>query len=318
MKVSVIVPSFNRRALTSRAVQSVLNQTYRDLEILVIDDASRKEELYEPAPADADRVRVIRHDANGGVSVARNTGIKEATGPLVAFLDSDDYWFPAKLEEQVRLFLEQKDPGRTLLYGPYYKIGEISYTRTPIMPLAKGQKVGDYILINYGCLHVNTWLGLRDYLAQFPFDPGLRNAEEWDVVLRMEAAGGNFLYCPNVGSVRNVDLREDRLSTRANIESRRRFLAQNIDRLSLPAHAVLDFVTTEDANPSGGRWQWLNVRLKFFLSHAGLNPAQRVALLMRYVAARTTHKIKEQFIQRNLDKADFVVPEVMKTQMKME
>ena len=309
MEVSVIVPSFNRRALTARAVRSVLDQTWRDLEVVVIDDASREEEVYAPEPADAPRVRVVRHQVNGGVSVARNTGIKAAAAPLVAFLDSDDYWLPHKLEEQLRVFREQTDTSRLLLYGPYYTVDGSFFVPSPFAPLRAGQAIGDYILIDYGCLHVDTWLARRDYLAQIPFDPALKNSEDWDMLLRMEAAGGRFAWCPGAGAVRNVDLRPDRLTTQTHLESHRRFLDQNMGRLTPQAHAVWTAVIEEDAQPSPSKGAWLASRMKFFLTAPRLGFVQRVTLPVRYLAARVLHKIREKMRRRKIEEAGWMQSE---------
>jgi glycosyltransferase involved in cell wall biosynthesis len=303
MEVSVIVPSFNRRALTARAVRSVLGQTWRDLEVVVVDDASREEEVYEPEPADAGRVRVIRQRVNGGVSVARNAGVEAAAAPLVAFLDSDDYWLPHKLEEQMRIFRAQKDPARLLVYGPYYSVDSSFFIRAPFQPLRQGQALGDYLLIEYGCLHVDTWLARRDYLRQFPFDPGLQNSEDWDVLLRLEAAGGLFAWCPGPGAVRKVDLRPDRLTTRAHLESHRRFLERNAGRLSPSAHAVHAAITDEAAQPEKTGARWLAARLSFLLSAPRLGFFQRLALPARYFAARAAHRIRERLQRRKIDGA---------------
>ncbi len=101
--VSVIIPTYNRRTLVLRALGSVLEQTFKDSEILVVDDGSTDDTL-EALKDFSQKVRVIRHERNLGVSAARNTGVRASTAPLVAFLDSDDRWLPRKLETQVRFF----------------------------------------------------------------------------------------------------------------------------------------------------------------------------------------------------------------------
>jgi glycosyltransferase involved in cell wall biosynthesis len=98
--VSVIIPTFNRAHRIARAVASVLYQTFTDYEILVIDDGS-EDATPETLRPFRSRVRCITHSRNRGVSAARNTGIRESHSPLVAFLDSDDYWLPDKLAAQI-------------------------------------------------------------------------------------------------------------------------------------------------------------------------------------------------------------------------
>jgi len=100
--VSVIIPTYNRGWIVRDAIDSVLGQTYADFELIVVDDGSTDR---TPPILDAygDRLRVIRQ-ANQGVSAARNRGIGESSGPLIALLDSDDIWLPKKLAVQVDFF----------------------------------------------------------------------------------------------------------------------------------------------------------------------------------------------------------------------
>ncbi|MBI5584173.1 MAG: glycosyltransferase family 2 protein [Deltaproteobacteria bacterium] len=101
-QVSVIIPTFNRGALTARAVASVLAQTRPPQEILVIDDGSSDDTGNLLNERFGDRIRYLRQ-ANRGPGAARNRGVREARSELVAFLDSDDTWRPEKLEAQVPL-----------------------------------------------------------------------------------------------------------------------------------------------------------------------------------------------------------------------
>ena len=106
--VSVIIPTFNRSKKGSRAITSVLNQTFTDYEVIVVDDGSVDETADSLRPF-SHRIRTIAHAQNRGVSAARNSGIKASRSPLCAFLDSDDYWLPEKLECQVRFFKENPE-----------------------------------------------------------------------------------------------------------------------------------------------------------------------------------------------------------------
>ncbi len=101
-KVSVIIPTHNRAAMLKRAVDSVLAQTFDDFELLIVDDCSTDETPEVMARLDDPRIRVFRHCRNRGVSAARNTGISNAHGEYIAFLDDDDEFFPTKIEKQVQ------------------------------------------------------------------------------------------------------------------------------------------------------------------------------------------------------------------------
>lgn len=102
--VSVIIPTHNRAHLVSRAIRSVLDQTYEDLELIVVDDAST-DDTDEVVKAFKDpRLHYVRHQDNRGANAARNTGIRNSKGSYIGFLDSDDEWLPKKLEKQVQVF----------------------------------------------------------------------------------------------------------------------------------------------------------------------------------------------------------------------
>jgi glycosyltransferase involved in cell wall biosynthesis len=101
MKVSVIVRTYNRAYIVAEAIQSALNQTYGDYEVLVVDDGSTDNTSEIVQGFHDDKLRYVRHEKNRGVGAACNTGIAEAKGELVAFLDSDDLWMPEKLKRQV-------------------------------------------------------------------------------------------------------------------------------------------------------------------------------------------------------------------------
>jgi glycosyltransferase involved in cell wall biosynthesis len=102
--VSVVIPTSNRANLLKRALESVLSQTYRKLEILVIDDASRDNTRAVVEAFKDDRIRYLRHDINLGGSAARNSGIRAAKGHFIAFLDDDDEWVPEKTQKQLTMF----------------------------------------------------------------------------------------------------------------------------------------------------------------------------------------------------------------------
>lgn len=101
MLVSVIIPTFNRAQSIAAAVESVLSQTYPEIEVLVVDDGSTDDTDRALQPY-LDRIVFIRRP-NGGPSAARNSGIRASRGEIVAFLDSDDLWLPDKIARQVSL-----------------------------------------------------------------------------------------------------------------------------------------------------------------------------------------------------------------------
>jgi len=99
--VSVVLPTFNRADTVGRAIRSVLDQTFTDLELIVVDDGSTDDTVAVLARFADPRLRVLRSTVNRGVSAARNKGIEEARGRFIAFEDSDDSWRPQKLQRQI-------------------------------------------------------------------------------------------------------------------------------------------------------------------------------------------------------------------------
>lgn len=107
--VSVIVSLYNHGRYLSQCVQSVREQSHPDLEVVIVDDASTDGGLdvaHDLQRQDPERVKVYANPRNLGVSRTRNFGVYKSSGPLLAFLDADDYWRPDKLEQQVRAFCE--------------------------------------------------------------------------------------------------------------------------------------------------------------------------------------------------------------------
>jgi glycosyltransferase involved in cell wall biosynthesis len=112
-RVSVIVPAYNSAEFIASSLISILEQTYRDYEIIVVDDGST-DETKQQAVAVSPAVRYI-YQANGGPSLARNTGIAAARGSLICFLDADDLWLPGKLAAQVECM--DRNPAAGLIFS---------------------------------------------------------------------------------------------------------------------------------------------------------------------------------------------------------
>ena len=120
--ISIVMPNYNGRRFVEQAIDSVLNQTYQNFELIVVDDCSNDDSLslIEHKAQSDNRIRVIALEHNAGVANARNVGIKEAKGEYIALLDNDDLWTEDKLERQ--LALAQK--GADIVYCSYDFIDE--------------------------------------------------------------------------------------------------------------------------------------------------------------------------------------------------
>ena len=135
-RVSVVMPAFNAAATLRRAMGSVLAQTHRELELVVVDDASTdgSARIIEEV-ADTDRrVVPLRLRQNAGVASARNAGLAAASGTFAAFLDSDDWWHPRKLEVQLAWM---RSSGALASYTSYARVGEDGRRLSVVRPPAE-------------------------------------------------------------------------------------------------------------------------------------------------------------------------------------
>lgn len=106
--VTVVLPTYNRPNYLRKAVESVSQQSYSNIELIVVDDCSETFANEVLSDYDID-LKIIRHDNNKGASAARNTGLKHAQGEFIAFLDDDDEWDSSKIEKQVSVFLSSSE-----------------------------------------------------------------------------------------------------------------------------------------------------------------------------------------------------------------
>src|SRR5215475_7306431 len=108
--VSVVIPAYNRENVIEAAISCVLSQTYRNYEILVVDDGSSDStpRILKRLTQEDARIKYLQHPANLGAQAARNTGIRSSKGRWIAFLDSDDRWFPESLKVRLELALQKR------------------------------------------------------------------------------------------------------------------------------------------------------------------------------------------------------------------
>jgi glycosyltransferase involved in cell wall biosynthesis len=131
--VSIVLPTYERGPLIGRSIRSVLEQTFSDFELIVVDDGSTDATPEEVARFGDARIRYVRLDDNRGAAAARNVGIRHAAGRFIAFQDSDDEWLPAKLELHMHAFATCA-PDVGVVYSDMQRIrrdGDSHYHRSP-------------------------------------------------------------------------------------------------------------------------------------------------------------------------------------------
>jgi len=184
-KVSVVITCYKYAHFLGQALDSVLAQTHRNVEVIVVNDGSpdNTDEVMAPYLSDT-RVRYIKQE-NAGQAVAKNRGIQEATGEFIAFLDADDAWEATKLESQIRLFA-RPDVGVTFTMMDFMDEGgkRIPYTVTELSRPRRGRVTKELFVDNFVPFSASM-VRRKCFEVVGMMDASLRMAIDWDLWLRM-------------------------------------------------------------------------------------------------------------------------------------
>lgn len=193
---SVIIPAYNSEKFIFDAINSVLTQTISDFEIIVVDDGSCDKTSSVVKGIDDSRIRYT-YQENGGVSVARNTGIHDAKGEYICFLDADDRWYPDHLETLTKLIKNYPECGMFLTgHAISDTAGKIRYQTEKMLQSVQEpmlySKNGLGMIQKYGYfIHTNSICCTKTALDQVGgFEPGVKNGEDDDLWYRI------FSYFP--------------------------------------------------------------------------------------------------------------------------
>ena len=194
-KVSVIIPTYNRAHLIGRAIKSVINQTYQDFEIIVVDDGSTDNTEEIVKSFNDPRIRYIRHEKNKGEAAARNTGIEAAKGKYIAFQDSDDEWLPEKLYKHMMIFKKAKKK-IGVVYSGFWKIrnGKKLYIPSPYVFQKEGNihkelLKGNFIGMPASVVRKECFTKIGNFDIKIPY------LEDWELWIRISKYY-EFKYIP--------------------------------------------------------------------------------------------------------------------------
>lgn len=180
--ISVVIPAYNRSHCIQRAVDSVLSQRRPAFELVVVDDGS-SDDLSGALAPQAARIRIIRHAENLGAAAARNTGIDEARGEFVAFLDSDDSWKPEKLQRQIE-FMQHRGLDLCCTGFDLVEPGQIAL-QPAWRPYPEIMHVNQFVWGCYTCPG-STFIARRSLLRSCGgYDTRFARLEDWDLMLRL-------------------------------------------------------------------------------------------------------------------------------------
>ncbi len=182
--VSIIIPSFNRAALLKRAIKSVQNQTYKNWEIIIVDNFSNDETDLIIEPLLSDKIKIKKINNNGVIAKSRNVGIDNARGEYIAFLDSDDWWRSTKLELVLKEFEKYKKID--LIYHNCYLIYENKKKFSRCRMLYNNQYQD--LIINGNTIITSSVIVKKDCLKQvnlFSQDENKIGWEDYDLWLKI-------------------------------------------------------------------------------------------------------------------------------------
>lgn len=195
MKVSVIVPTYERTDKLERALRSVQNQEFDDLELIVVDDNKSKKyrkkvgEITQKISQDSDfLIRKLVNEEKQGVSSARNLGIDEASGKYIAFLDDDDEWKPKKIDKQIEK-IKEEDVNAVYTASEMYNDEVKDIVRKApnlnLNSLLERDRIGSPSKV----MVETEWLKKIE-----GFDEEIPSGEDWDIWIRLIQEGCNFAY----------------------------------------------------------------------------------------------------------------------------
>lgn len=182
--VSVILPTYNRSAILGKSIKSVLDQTFQDFELIIVDDGSNDNTADVVKKFEDKRIKYIKKQTNKGAASAMNTGIRTSKGYFVSIQNSDDIWLPEKLETEIKAF-QKAGPRVGVVYVGAYRIfnGKKFYVPSPRVKkkegkihnqILKGNFVNGLSLIKKDCLEK---VGL--------YDDSLPGLEDWELYIRL-------------------------------------------------------------------------------------------------------------------------------------
>ena len=181
-KVSVIIPTYNRAPLLQRAMKSVLAQTYENIELIIVDNASSDNTSEIIKDFKDERIKYLRHSTNKGGSAARNTGIRSAEGEFISLLDDDDELFPEKIERQIRKF-NVSSPEVGVIYCGYSFVHGDQIVRT-VLPRWRGDV--HELCLKRTIMASNTALVKRKfYFTAELWDETFPSCQDWDMWIRL-------------------------------------------------------------------------------------------------------------------------------------
>jgi len=231
-KVSIIVLTYNRKDYLTETIQSILNQTFTDFELLIIDNFSNYDFLAHIQIFNDKRIRAFQHANGGNLSVNRNFGIRQAQGEYIAFCDDDDLWLPEKLEKQLQIFEKHPDlnlVGTNATIFPKMQKNSLYMWRDEVISYTKLLKrpQGYLRITGIMCSSVLYKASLTKKIGYWNENQQIVAMEDYDYWLRILKHQNNSIY------IINKDLLKYRWHTNNMIQQKQLTKPTYYDRLAI-------------------------------------------------------------------------------------
>ena len=181
--ISVIIPTYNREKTILRSVMSVLNQTYKNLELIVVDDCSTDNTIDILKKIKDNRLIILKHYENRGQNAARNTGIIAAKGEFIAHHDSDDVWHLDKLEKQLSIFFTVETDILCCQTAVHDESNNTYMYNFPNLNYVSTGYINYFSLLKYNCTTTQTLFGKSECFKETMFDSNQPRFTDWALSL---------------------------------------------------------------------------------------------------------------------------------------
>lgn len=233
--VSVIIPIYNRSHIIGSILNKLSEQTFSGFEVLIVDDCScDSDKLVSVLNSSELDIKYIRHERNMHGGAARNTGILNAKGKYIAFLDSDDFWHGDKL----KICLEKNIEESEIIYS---KITDRGIIR-PVQAYDSKHLVDDYLLVENGTMQTSSLFMHRSFAKKIMFDPTLKRFQDFDFIIRASKVfDANFVFVDEVLVSMGEDDKGNRISSSTDHTPALYWLTKISPLLSEKSKAVFAF-----------------------------------------------------------------------------
>jgi len=262
-----VVPTFNRENVIMNCLKSILNQTYSNIEVIVVDDASEDNTEKIVKSIVDKRLKYVRLPRNTKGTQPRNIGIELSKGEYIAFLDSDDTWLPDKIEKQLSL-IKRSNYKDVLCFTGIIHSKNSKKNIVINRNLYSTESIMDYIL-NVGWVQCGTFMCSREIAKLTKFSPKVRKHQDWDFCYRLSKNNCKFIYLEEALTVYNIENGNNQISTNSRYDLSLEWINSIKNEISVKSYyAFLINHVAHDMNVSNQRKEAWNIYKEAFKNNA--------------------------------------------------